>query len=692
MKTTIILCLFLVPAFFVQAQDDVDYIYMDSLFQQLPEILVKGERPIVKAEKGKLVYDMPRLLDNLPVHNAYEAVKELPGIIEQHGELSLGGRELAVIINGKVSTLDKEQLRTLLENTPASRVTKAEIMYAAPARYQVRGAAVNLVLQSGLRQKPSLSGELFGSYEQERKGSLNGRGSLLYASERFSADLLYAYNFGRTLQEIETHSWHTLQEKVHELILNTRGTGYGGQHHIRLGMDIGLGKENTLSVVYTSQLRYGQDQTAMRGTALSDKISDGTRQLHNFKADYRSSFGLAAGVDFTFFDSPETTFLRKSMQGTEEHLTYDSNQRISRWLLYAGQNHTLADGTDINYGIKYITTHDNSYQLYSDTDSGEPMPEHSVKQLRREYTWNIYAGASHSFGKKLSGEISLAAELYHSANWHNWRLYPAANLTYTPADGHTLQLSFSGNRKYPAYWTLQPTVQYLDSYTEIHGNPALKPFSDYMFDLNYLYKNKYMIGVNYTYEPDYFTQLPYQLPDRLAEMVQYVNYDFRKMWILQAMFSYKAGRWWNGRFFISGLFGHDKNDRFHDISFDRHKFVYILNTTNTFTIIKKPGITGTLTGRYQSRAIQGVYDLGAICNVSASLQWTSPDRKARITLKGNNIFNTSSMVTRLDWGRQQGRTDMKNWDERSLTLSFLYQFGGYKEKKRSGIDTGRLGR
>ena len=74
MRTVIIFCLCLFT-FTVQAQDDVNYTYMDSLFQQLPEVLVKGERPVVKAERGKLIYDLPRMVERLPVNNAYEAVK-----------------------------------------------------------------------------------------------------------------------------------------------------------------------------------------------------------------------------------------------------------------------------------------------------------------------------------------------------------------------------------------------------------------------------------------------------------------------------------------------------------------------------------------------------------------------------------------------------------------------------------------
>ena len=52
-------------------------VYIDSLYQELPEVMITGERPIVKAEQGKLVYDVPRLVGNLPVDNAYDAVKNL---------------------------------------------------------------------------------------------------------------------------------------------------------------------------------------------------------------------------------------------------------------------------------------------------------------------------------------------------------------------------------------------------------------------------------------------------------------------------------------------------------------------------------------------------------------------------------------------------------------------------------------
>ncbi|MCQ4917023.1 hypothetical protein NE451_21335, partial [Bacteroides nordii] len=46
-----------------QSQDSLDT-YIDSIYLELPEVMIKGERPIVKATQGKLVYDIPRLIND----------------------------------------------------------------------------------------------------------------------------------------------------------------------------------------------------------------------------------------------------------------------------------------------------------------------------------------------------------------------------------------------------------------------------------------------------------------------------------------------------------------------------------------------------------------------------------------------------------------------------------------------------
>ena len=78
-----------------------DRAYIDSLYRELPEVMITGERPVVKAEQGKLVYDVPRLVSSLPVDNAYDAVKNLPGAVS-YTHLDVYKRQVVVLMSVSV--------------------------------------------------------------------------------------------------------------------------------------------------------------------------------------------------------------------------------------------------------------------------------------------------------------------------------------------------------------------------------------------------------------------------------------------------------------------------------------------------------------------------------------------------------------------------------------------------------------
>lgn len=200
-----------------------------------------------------------------------------------------------------------------------------------------------------------------------------------------------------------------------------------------------------------------------------------------------------------------------------------------------------------------------------------------------------------------------------------------------------------------------------------------------------------MIGLQYQNNPDFFTQLPFQESDRLAEVNQFVNFDFRRSWMLQLMASYRVGKWWQGRVFAFGLLSHDKMDNFHGISFNRKKLSAVLTSNNTFVLSNKPRLVANLSGRYQTAAIQGIYDIRPMGSMDASLQWISNDGKAKLILKGQDLFRSSNPHTKIDWEGQRMEQCL-DFDNRNVSLSFIYKFGGYKEKKREAVDTSRIGR
>lgn len=160
---------------------------MDSLYRHLPEVMVVGERPVVKASAGKLEYDLPRMIEGRPVDNVYEALKELPGVVEQDGALTLGMQAVTVVLDGKVTNMSGAQLYALLKSLPADRIERVEVMYNAPARYQVRGAMINVRLRHRIGDPGVVQGEVYGKYNQEHEASFEERASLLYNGRKFSA-------------------------------------------------------------------------------------------------------------------------------------------------------------------------------------------------------------------------------------------------------------------------------------------------------------------------------------------------------------------------------------------------------------------------------------------------------------------------------------------------------------------------
>lgn len=79
-KLLIIATIFCFTSLSVHGQDVVKTNQTDSLdiiglYENLPEIMVVGERPIVKLEDGKLSYNIPILLERIPADNAFDALE-----------------------------------------------------------------------------------------------------------------------------------------------------------------------------------------------------------------------------------------------------------------------------------------------------------------------------------------------------------------------------------------------------------------------------------------------------------------------------------------------------------------------------------------------------------------------------------------------------------------------------------------
>lgn len=675
------------------SSQNVGAIILQDREHSLGEVVVSGERPLVSVVEGRITYNMPQLLQGKVVTNAYESLLQLPGVREQDNKLSLAGaNSVTVILNGKPTTMTSAQLMELLKNIPSERIAKAEIMYSAPPQYHVRGAAINLVLSGGLSDSPSLQGQINGAYNQYHYDNYTTGLSLLYSSPKYSMDFLYSFGYLGERSGLDLYSLHLYNGSVYDIEQHNKGYGKSATHNLRLGNDFYIGEKSKLSLVYTGMIKPWQHAEESSVGTFSDsdnkKKTDTPILMHNAALSYASGFGLDAGIDYTFYKSHTTQNYKENMKGKEDAFNAQTKQDINRFSAYVDQTHDLG-GWRLNFGAEFMYASDKSLQKYQSLTGKDLSGSDSYSHLK-EYTYNLYAGFEKSFSEKLSATLSLTGEYYKYGDFKEWSLFPAFELTYMASPDNIFQMSLSSDKTYPSYWELTSSIGYLNGYTELHGNPLLRPYKDYSGQFNYIFKRKYILTVYANYEDDYFAQLPYQSTEKLALIYKTTNFKYNARVGLNLAIPFSVGSFLDSRLSLNGFYHKVKSDDFHATSFEKDNFVFYTSLNNTINISSIPNIKAEVTGSYITKNIQGPSTLSKMYRIDAGIKWLFANDKAELRLKANDIFNSwSPDYLTMKYNSQNLRMHIVP-DSRYITLSFTYKFGGYKEKKRKDVDTSRF--
>ena len=667
---------------------DAGIITMEAKDYNLEEVVVKGEKPLVKVENGRLGYNLSVLSEKQVVNNAYEAITKLPGVQESSGILSLAGaNSLTIVMNGKPTTMTAEQLETLLRNTPVDRVEKAEVMYSAPPELHVRGAIINVVMKRS--NDYSFQGELSTYYQNKYFSSGGANGNFRLSTPKVTLDGMYGTDNIKMLEYTELFSRHTLSDKVYEITQNEKLSSKSWVHNVRTALEYNINKKNHLNVAYTGSFTPdGHNRSIADGSFQQsnlDKFTD--NKMNNITVQYSSGIGLEVGGDYTRYtsDNNQTMFTQLSDKNKSSY-TLTGGQRIDRYSIYADQKHNLTNNWGIGYGVAYRYAKDYDFQTYNNV-TGDIQTENTEAKLN-EQTVSFYFSLNKNWTTGTSLSISAIGEYYTIGNYHKWAVYPQASLTYLKSPKHIFQLSLSTDKTYPGYWDMQSSVTYLNGYSELQGTPGLRPMTNYNLNGTYILKQKYIFGMFYTHTSDYFAQSPYQATDRLALIYKNTNWNYMRMIGANIILPFSIGNWYDARLTLVGMQARQKCERFFDVPFDRKKWMFVGTFDNTFMVGKN--LSFELTGNIQTPFIQGTLDLNSSFNLTAGMKWSFAKNRCSLIARCSDIFNSSMPDMKVRFKGQH--LDMNTgFYTRTVSLNFTYRFGGYKKQEIKGVDTSRFG-
>lgn len=129
---------------------DLGHIFMNPASEELGEITVTGQKQVVSSVLDKKVYSTENFVSGSS-GSALDIIKTLPGVvIDQESRIILRGSDkVAILIDGKQSSLTGFGSQKGLENIPASQIESIEIINNPSAKYDAAGMAgiVNIIFK-----------------------------------------------------------------------------------------------------------------------------------------------------------------------------------------------------------------------------------------------------------------------------------------------------------------------------------------------------------------------------------------------------------------------------------------------------------------------------------------------------------------------------------------------------------------
>lgn len=657
----------------------------------LEEVVVEGQRPLLKIENGILAYNMPVLLASNQASNAYEAILALPGVREDKENVVLAGANaLTILINGKPTTMTQEQVIQLLKAMPAAQIDKAEVMYSAPPQYHAgNGAAINIVIKHS--ENKSFSGQANATYAQRTFADFNSGISLFYNNSKIYSDFLYNFSTFKVHNDFHLKSNHTVDNQLYNIIQDNIGIYKETKHSIRAGIDYELSENQSISAIYTVQIspfEKNSQQSTSNSFPPSTNTTDNIKptQMHNIALNYNAQkIGFTVGADYTFYQiNTLQTFNHQDVNS----FTANTFQRIGKLMTYVDKSHNLKNNWTVGYGTKFDFANTKSAQIY-DENSGKTGQNTDSEQ--NEYSYDLYFRVSKSFSQQFNLKASITGEYYRFGNYKRINFFPNLGANFYSKDYQNIvQFDFAAQKVYPSYWETLSSTAYLNDYSVVYGNPNLLPYNQYSVNLSYILKQKYSLTLFYFYADKYFVQLPYQSTTTKNLIYQTTNEDFMYQTGIQATVPFTK-KWYDTQVVLYGIFQRAKDSHFHDIAYDKSKFIFYSQWTNNFTFWQKPLLKFYIEGNVMTRALQGLGEIPAVAWLSSGLKLIFADKRAEINLRANNIFKSMPSAMDVNYEKQ----NLYFWvfqDQRYVSLSATYKFGGnVQQKERKEVDTSRFG-
>jgi hypothetical protein len=691
--------------------------------RNLKEVVIQtaANKPLLKVEGRKMSYMVEKSITAQGT-NALEALKKTPGVIvNQDNTLTLNGASGALLlINGRQTYLQAEELAQLLKSMAASDLKAIEIIKNPSAEYDAAGTGgiVNLVLKKSITEgfNGSISTGL--AYGETIKQNTNL--SLNFRKGKVNLFGNYNHNFGHYAMDYDND--RTTNGKVY---LNANHD-VDKKHSIgsTLGMDYGIDTTKTIGIVATGNFSSGGGlispttrifdqvtgqhlQTLKSESSYPDQLAKRYNANINYRYKGANQTTLDIDGDYGLFDAFTTNLSSNTFYSANgdfqsaNNFLVTSSRDIKLYALKADYGFPIGKGKVLT-GAKFSKVQaNNSFEQY-DLNGSENVIDINLSNTfnYQEQITAAYLKYERPLGAHINLDIGLRVEnTISEGNLQPRRgsnqsatsvhrdyldFFPTAAITYTTQTSGTYNLSFARRVDRPAYNNLNPFSYPVDELSSWKGNPFLQPQYANTLALQYSYKST-TIATSYTHTSDISGEILEVLAGNVVNMVPR-NIGLQNNINLTITQQVKLTKFWE--LSLNGMGYHlaNKVGTPEYGNYSRSRFAGMVSAQQT---LKLPGqLTAEIASVFNTKRISGLNTvIKANSQIDLGLQKNLLHDKATLRVAATDLFKTNRINTDTQLTNLIRHTTYTG-ETRQVRLTFSYRFGNSKLKKNDSRESG----
>ncbi|HYK45237.1 MAG TPA: TonB-dependent receptor [Parafilimonas sp.] len=720
------------PSFQVSNTNSTVHLDEIKLTEELKELMavnVTANRPLIENKADKTVVNVDASPTNSGL-TALEVLEKSPGVnVDNDGNIKMKGKQgVKILIDGKPSYLQGQDLVNYLRNLPANQLDQIELMTQPSAKYDASGNSGIINFKTKKNKNNGFNGSITTSaiiarYFKNtnslnfnwRQGKINVFGNFGYSAWKGFNDIY----IDRSFRDSASVPFNRYYQQ------HTYGRYSNYPFNFKSGVDFFANKTTTVTLTVDGLVdgsRFKSNSTSNIYDSLKNFVqyNDALSENHNpwtnvgfdlsLQKKLKKGGELDLDGDYIFYDTKGNTYSYNYLKNPDGSLVADTSApnpyllngdlpaHIDIYSFKADYSQPLKNNLTFEAGVKlsYVKTdNDALYTLYDTVTDKWYLDQARTNHFI--YKENINAGYVNfqKQFKKFSVQLGLRAEqtisdgnqVIKNETFHKnyTQLFPTSYFSYKLNDNNTFSLSYGRRIERPSYQDLNPFQFQLDRYTYMQGNPDLQPQFSHNIELSYNYKGDLNFTVNYTDVTDIINDVLETVKDgeNYSTFQTKENIASNRNIGLSVNYNKQLKKWWS-----INVFGNVYNNKYKGVIGDEPIDINITafngNLNNQFTF--KKGWRAELSGFYTSKDWVSSNILGdPIGMFSLGGSKTILKNKGTVKVNVRDPFYLMHFTgnTELDGFTAHIHS---TWDNRRLIFTFVYRFGktnGQQQRRRT---------